>query len=64
MITHDIDEALSLGTRLLVMSPGPGTVEQTYEVTFSDTALRSETGRVAISQEYVALRDEIFESIT
>ena len=49
---------------LLVMSPGPGTIEQMHEVTFTDTALRSETGRVAISQEYVALRDEIFESIT
>ena len=64
MITHEIDEELSLGTRLLVMSPGPGTIEQMHEVTFTDTALRSETGRVAISQEYVALRDEIFESIT
>ncbi len=64
MITHDIDEALSLGTRLLVMSPGPGTIEHAYTISFTMSALNSKTGRVAISEDYVALRDEIFQSIT
>ena len=64
MITHDIDEALSLGTRLMVMSTGPGTIEQTLPISFTETAFETDTGRVDITEAYVILRDEIYRSIT
>lgn len=63
MITHDIDEALSLGTRLLIMSPGPGTIEDVFTTAFTMSALANDDQRVTVSPEYLELRDMIFRII-
>lgn len=63
MITHDIDEALSLGTRLIVMTPGPGSIEEIINTDFTWTALDDPDQRVRITPEYVELRDHIFRII-
>lgn len=63
MITHDIDEALSLGTRLIVMSPGPGTIEKVFTTDFTYSALDSEDQRVIIDSRYLERRDTIFRII-
>lgn len=64
MITHDIDEALALGTRVLVMSSSPGTIEREFEIDFTFSAFGTKNNRVEFTVEYVKLRDEIFSIIT
>lgn len=63
MITHDVDEALSLGTRLLVMSPQPGTIEKSYNIDFTYSALENENHRVDVGSEYLRLKNEILDVI-
>lgn len=63
MITHDVDEALSLGTRLLVMSPQPGSIEQSYDIDFTYSAFESENHRVKVNDDYLRLKDEILNII-
>ena len=63
MITHDVDEALSLGTRLLVMSPQPGTIEKSYEIDFTYSAQSKNNHRVKVGAEYLSLKDEILDII-
>lgn len=62
MITHDVDEALSLGTRLLVMSKSPGTIIQEFTVDFCDR-IDKRTGRVQVDASYLALKEEILDLI-
>jgi taurine transport system ATP-binding protein len=62
MITHDVDEALSLGTRLLVMSKSPGTIIQEFTVDFCDR-VDKRTGRVQVDASYLALKEEILDLI-
>ncbi|MDO5301982.1 MAG: ABC transporter ATP-binding protein [Tissierellia bacterium] len=64
MITHDIDEALALGTKVMVMSSSPGTIVKTFETNFTHTASTGADGRVEITPEYIQLRNEIFGIIT
>lgn len=63
MITHDVDEALALGTRLLVMSPQPGTIEKTYDIDFTYSALKDKNHRVEVNEEYLQLKNEILDII-
>lgn len=58
MITHDVDEALTLGTRLFAMSPSPGKIMKEFAVSFTNEMKDSE-GDLRYSPEYVALRKEI-----
>lgn len=64
MITHDIDEALSLADRVLVMSHRPGRILKEFQVDYSARALEAHQDRVTITPEYLALRDEIFTLLT
>lgn len=63
MITHDVDEALSLGTRLLVMSPQPGTIQKSYDIDFTYSVQDEEKNRVQVDAEYLRLKDEILDII-
>ncbi|MGV8905623.1 MAG: ABC transporter ATP-binding protein [Acetobacterium sp.] len=63
MITHDVDEALSLGTRVLVMSNSPGTIIKELDLDFIENAVDSRTGRVHINEEYLNLKEEILDLI-
>ncbi|WKY48696.1 ABC transporter ATP-binding protein [Eubacteriaceae bacterium ES3] len=62
MITHDVDEALSLGTRLLVMSKSPGTIIREFKSDFS-YAIDEKTGRMHVDEKYLTLREEILNLI-
>ncbi|MDO5033737.1 MAG: ABC transporter ATP-binding protein [Eubacteriales bacterium] len=64
MITHDIDEALSLGTKVMVMSSSPGTIVKSFQPQFTHCVGDNAFGRVDITPEYISLRDEIFGIIT
>ena len=59
-ITHSVEEALFMATRLLVMSPRPGRITAAYELDFSDRFLDGHDGRaVKSSAEFIELREEV-----
>ncbi|WP_352419286.1 ABC transporter ATP-binding protein [Proteiniborus sp.] len=64
MITHDIDEALSLGTRVIVMSKNPGKILKEFSLSFTYSAIGSKNGRVKVGEEYMRIKEEILDIIS
>ena len=62
LITHDVDEALMLGTRVMAMSRRPGRIIREYEVDFTRQVADSEED-VRYSDEYVALRKDLLAAV-
>ncbi|MBV5299302.1 MAG: ABC transporter ATP-binding protein [Rhodoferax sp.] len=59
-ITHSIDEALVLGTQVIVMSPRPGRIVARFELDFVRTIARDgDPKTVKASAEFIRLREEI-----
>jgi taurine transport system ATP-binding protein len=59
-ITHSIEEALTLGTHILVMSPGPGRIVARHQANFvRQFGVTGDIGPVLGNPEFVALREEI-----
>ncbi len=55
-VTHDVDEALLLSDRIVVMTPSPGKIKEVIDVPFSRPRCRPE---LVSSQEYVTLRAKL-----
>jgi NitT/TauT family transport system ATP-binding protein len=55
-VTHDIDEALFLADRILVMSASPGTILEELHVPFARPRIRCETHDLVTESEFVALK--------
>ncbi len=62
LITHDVDEALTLGTRVMVMSSRPGRIINEFELDFT-YALENGDEDVRYTQDYIDLRKEILGKI-
>lgn len=63
MITHDVDEALALGTRIIVMSKQPGTIVKEFKIDYTHLAYQTNNGRVSVTEEYLKTKDEILDLI-
>lgn len=64
-ITHSVEEALFLATRLIVMSPSPGRISHVYdEVPFSRQYLsHGDSRKVKSEPEFIRMREEVLSII-
>ena len=64
LITHDIDEALSLGTKVAVMSKGTGEIEEVITVPYSQKILTTKDYQVELDQNYIQDKLAILKMIS
>ena len=63
-ITHSVEEALFMATRLVVMSPRPGRITHEYELDFCNQFFESGNARkVKSSSDFIRIREEILSII-
>ena len=63
-ITHSVEEALFMGTKLIVMSPRPGRISHVFDLPFSQQYFLTGNAReIKASAEFIALREQILQII-
>ncbi|MCY4498385.1 MAG: ATP-binding cassette domain-containing protein [Rhodospirillaceae bacterium] len=63
-ITHSVEEALFMATRLIVMSPRPGRITHRYDLDFGRRFLDSGDARaIKASADFIRLREEVLSII-
>ncbi|WP_099468981.1 ABC transporter ATP-binding protein [Konateibacter massiliensis] len=62
-ITHDVDEALALGTRILVMSKHPGKIVADFEVDFTKSYMEDSTDDARYTESFHQKRNYILKLI-
>jgi taurine transport system ATP-binding protein len=63
-ITHSVEEALFMGTKLIVMSPRPGRITHRFDLPFSRQFLAGAPAReVKASREFIGLREDVLKII-
>ncbi len=62
LITHDVDEALTLGNRVITMSQRPGRITKEFKVDFTSRIYDGD-GDIRYSEEYVRIRKELLSLV-
>ena len=60
-VTHDLEEAIALADRVVVMTAGPGTVKAVYEIDLPRP--RGAVQEVRFEPRFVELHRQIWESL-
>lgn len=62
-ITHDVEEALLLGTRIIVLSRHPGQVIEDIQVNFSSQIVKNGNSEIKFSPEFYKYREKLLKLI-
>lgn len=64
LITHDIDEALSLGTRVLLMSKNPGRIVEEFNLDFQKKIYEDSEYIASLDPDFIKVKNEILHLIS
>ncbi len=62
-ITHDVDEALLLATRILVLSKRPGRIIKEYNIGFTHKIFKNKTKDIIYQENYFKVKNDILKLI-
>jgi NitT/TauT family transport system ATP-binding protein len=60
-VTHDLEEAIALADRVIVMTVGPGTVKGVYDIDLPRP--RGEVQEIRFESRFLELHQKIWESL-
>lgn len=64
LITHGVEEAIFLATRIVVLSPRPGRITREFHPTFSRRVLAGESSRsIKSDPAFIALREQVLAAV-
>ncbi|XFA98886.1 ABC transporter ATP-binding protein [Candidatus Izemoplasma sp. B36] len=60
-VTHDIDEALLLGTKIYVMRSGKKSIVKAYDINYTSVLLKNPKEKVVEEDSFIKIKEEILD---